>query len=484
MREIVKRLAIVLIGVLLVSLSCSANSPAEAAPGDNFPLAVECTLHYTITVHWQGDYYPDTTIHVELRDIPVQTDHQQVEATLEDGHIENDGGHEIWVIDKYMRDVPHETIYFTGTFVITENIGNTPAVPHHPLVPATEMEEYLLPDNYVTLSPDVVSQAQQLVSETENDVPKIIAKFVDWIQKNITYSPEVGHETKLTDAEVLNARAGVCDEFSTLFMAFCRAVGIPARRVLGYGPISGDNIDDSIENTGHSWTEVWVPDYGWLTVDPTWADIGDVRRITGGRGYDESVLIWEYHGAPPGSGITDVTYSVTLTDWVTTESAASIRLTKEETENAWKITVRNTSPIPLLDNVLVEKAVLENWEWSEWSVVSNEIIFMNPQENYTFSLEREDGVAYFVWTAMAENSVSMWQYPGGTSTTPTPTLTPTPTPTPTTTSTTTPTPTPTPTSTPTPTPAPINTTWVWVVMVVAVAVVIIPIVIILRLRGK
>jgi hypothetical protein len=426
-----------------------------------------------------------------LRDIPVQTDHQQVEATLEDGHIENDSGHEIWVIDKYVRDVPHTTIYFTGTFGITENIGNTPAVPHHPLVPATEMEEYLLPDNYVTLSPDVVSQAQQLVSETENDVPKIIAKFVDWIQKNITYSMEVGHETKLTDAEVLNARAGVCDEFSTLFMAFCRAVGIPARRVLGYGPISDNDLYKSIENTCHSWTEVWISDYGWLTVDPTWADIGDVRRITGGRGYDESVLTWEYNNAPSGSRITDVTYSVTLTNWRVIESAAPIRLMKEETENAWKITVRNTSPIPLLDNVLVEKAVLENREWSEWSVVSNEIIFMNPQENYTFSLEKEDGVAYFVWTAMAENWVSMWQYPGGTSTTPTTILTTAPTTTssitiPTTTPTTTsPTTTTTfPTTSPTTTEVPIDTTWVWVVMAAAVVVVIIPVVIILRLRGK
>jgi transglutaminase-like putative cysteine protease len=479
MGKIVKRLAIAFIGIALIVLSCSTNPPVAATPDGNFPLTVECTLLYTIKVQWHGNYYPgETTIHVELVDIPVQTDHQQVQATLQDGSIGNINGRETWVIDTTNI---YTTTTFTGTFVVRVNVGNTPAVPHQPLTPVSGMDEYLSPDNYVTLSADAVSQARQLVSETENDVPKIITKFVDWIQKNITYSTEVGHAVMLTDTQVLNIRAGVCDEFSTLFMGFCRATGIPARRVRGYAP---DNLDEylykNIENTSHNWTEVWISNYGWLTVDPTWADIGNVHKIATSMGYGENVFAftWRYSNAPPESGITDVTYSVTLADWRVIETATPSTLAKEETENAWKITVRNSSSIPLLDNLTVKKTVLENlenWKWSEWFVVSNELIFMNPQETYTFSLDKESGVGYFVWTTMAENGISMWQYPGATPTTTTPTPTPTPT------STTTPT---TTTTAPPTTTQPPVVPWVWIGVGIAIVVIITVVVLVLKGRGK
>ncbi len=497
-----KRLAIVFIGIALIALSCSANLPVAATLSGNSPLTAEYTLRYTISVQWHGNYYPDeTTIHVELADIPIQTDHQQVQATLQDGGIENIDGRETWVIDKYMRDVPYTTITFTGTFVGSVNVGNTPAVPHQPLTPVSGMDEYLSPDNYVTLSADVVSQARQLVSETENDVPKIITNFVDWIQKNITYNMEY-LTTRLTDSQVLNIRTGVCKDFSTLFIGFCRATGIPARYVLGYGLTNPDQyLYKNIDNTGHVWAEIWIPNYGWLTVDPTWAEIGnDARKITTSREYAYAYY-YQYSNAPPGSEITDVTYSITLANWRVIDTATPSTLTKEETENAWEITVKNNSSMPLLDNVTVEKTVLENlenWKWSEWFIVSNELIFMNPQETYTFSLDKESGVGYFVWTPMAENGISMWQYPSATPTTPTPTHTQTPTPTPTSTITpttttthtttatmiTTTTPTTTTTALPTTTTPSTEVPWVWIGVGIAIVVVIAVVASVLRGRGK
>ena len=488
-----KRLAIAFIGIALIALSCSANLRAAATLGGNSPLTAEYTLQYTISVQWHGNYYPgSTTIHVELADIPIQTDHQQVQATLQDGSIENINGRETWVIDTTNI---YTTTPFTGTFAVRVNVENTPAVPHQPLTPVSGMDEYLSPDNYVTLSADVVSQARQLVSETENDVPKIITKFVDWIQKNITYNTEY-LTTRLTDSQVLNIRTGVCKDFSTLFIGFCRAMGIPARYVLGYGPANPNQyLYKNIYDTGHVWAEVWIPNYGWLTVDPTWAEIGnDAQKITTSREYAYAYT-WQYSNAPPGSGITDVTYSITLANWRVIDTATPSTLTKEETENAWKITVKNNSSIPLLDNVTVEKTVLENlenWKWSEWFVVSNELVFMNPQETYTFSLDKESGVGYFVWTTMAENGMSMWQYPGATPTTPTPTHTQTPTPTPTSTitptttsiTTTTSTTTPTTTTTAPPTTPPAEAPWVWIGVGIVIVVVIAVAVLVLKGRGK
>jgi transglutaminase-like putative cysteine protease len=62
----------------------------------------------------------------------------------------------------------------------------------------------------------------------------------------------------------LQKRAGDCTEYATLFVALCRAQGIPSRIVSG-ATISADNI---LHN--HTWAELYLPNYGWIPVDPTW----------------------------------------------------------------------------------------------------------------------------------------------------------------------------------------------------------------------
>jgi transglutaminase-like putative cysteine protease len=60
-------------------------------------------------------------------------------------------------------------------------------------------------------------------------------------------------------------RAGSCRDFSVLFMAACRAVGLAARFVSGYE--QGD--PKSNDNHLHAWVEVYLPGGGWRGYDPT-----------------------------------------------------------------------------------------------------------------------------------------------------------------------------------------------------------------------
>lgn len=358
--------------LLLVALAEGASA--------GLTLEVRHTLRYTITVHWQGSYYPDrTTIRVELADIPLPTEHQTVTPILQDGRLENLNGRTVWVIEKYMREVPYTTITFTGTFEVTVDQGNLPPVPHAPLEPPGGMEEYLSPDEYVTLSPEVRELAARLAGETENDLPRLLARLVGWIQENLTYSKEVGEGVRLTDAQVLQVRAGVCDEFSTLFIGLCRSLGLPARYVSGYSS-DNENLYRKLE-TGHAWAEVWVPGGGWLPVDPTWGDLGNAGRIATGGGASR----YEWRGAPPGSGITGVEYEVVPIGWQplrTLENPAS--LAKERGDNGWRITVHNSSPVPLLDNVAVRVR-----EENEWRTLQGWWVLLNPGENFCFEVPRE-----------------------------------------------------------------------------------------------
>ena len=67
-----------------------------------------------------------------------------------------------------------------------------------------------------------------------------------------------------TDAATAFAQAsGVCQDYTHVFCAAARAMGVPARYV------SGHYVRAETQPAGHAWAEALVPDLGWVGFDPT-----------------------------------------------------------------------------------------------------------------------------------------------------------------------------------------------------------------------
>ena len=66
--------------------------------------------------------------------------------------------------------------------------------------------------------------------------------------------------------EVLDLRAGVCQDFAHLFIAVARAMGVPARYVSGYIHFPGEK---GATTASHAWGEAWVQGKGWIGYDAT-----------------------------------------------------------------------------------------------------------------------------------------------------------------------------------------------------------------------
>jgi hypothetical protein len=64
---------------------------------------------------------------------------------------------------------------------------------------------------------------------------------------------------------------GVCEDFSLLYIALCRAAGIPARFVNGFrfDPAKLRKGENDLEQFGHAWVEINLPGAGWIPVEPT-----------------------------------------------------------------------------------------------------------------------------------------------------------------------------------------------------------------------
>ncbi len=134
-------------------------------------------------------------------------------------------------------------------------------------VPDIELARYLEPDSHVPVDGPVVADAVRTISRDRP--PRERARQIfERLLATLAYdsagcTPERAHE--LGDLAVAcDLKRGTCTEFHGLYVAQARALGLPARFAFGF------NIPRKPEGQiagYHCWSEVFLPECGWLPVD-------------------------------------------------------------------------------------------------------------------------------------------------------------------------------------------------------------------------
>ena len=98
--------------------------------------------------------------------------------------------------------------------------------------------------------------------------------------------------------EVLARRAGVCQDFAHLTIAGLRGLGLATRYVSGYletlPPPGRARLVGA--DVSHAWVSVYVPQVGWIDLDPTNDQFANDRYVTVAWGRD-------YSDVPPLKGV-------------------------------------------------------------------------------------------------------------------------------------------------------------------------------------
>ena len=140
---------------------------------------------------------------------------------------------------------------------------------------------YLLPSPLIELSTPVREFASGLL-DPRMPVGEAIGTVYHAIYEGFSYTQ--GATTVATTLpEVINARAGVCQDFAHLAVASFRAVGLPARYVSGYietYPPPGEEKLAGSDAT-HAWASVYIPERGWIDLDPTNDQLGEQDNALG-----------------------------------------------------------------------------------------------------------------------------------------------------------------------------------------------------------
>ena len=92
--------------------------------------------------------------------------------------------------------------------------------------------------------------------------------------RSFAYTLELPSTSRETSLEhfLFSRREGHCEYFSTAMVVILRAAGIEARNVNGFLGGEWNDFGNYLvvtQNQAHSWVEVWFPEYGWVTFDPT-----------------------------------------------------------------------------------------------------------------------------------------------------------------------------------------------------------------------
>jgi transglutaminase-like putative cysteine protease len=98
--------------------------------------------------------------------------------------------------------------------------------------------------------------------------------------------------------EVVARRAGVCQDFAHLTISALRGLGLAARYVSGYLETDPPPGQDRLvgADVSHAWVSVFVPEVGWVDIDPTNGQFVNHRYVTVAWGRD-------YADVPPLKGV-------------------------------------------------------------------------------------------------------------------------------------------------------------------------------------
>ncbi|MDO8661340.1 MAG: transglutaminase-like domain-containing protein, partial [Candidatus Woesearchaeota archaeon] len=144
-----------------------------------------------------------------------------------------------------------------------------------------EIMQFLQPSKIITSTDSRIREQANSIASGTDDLFIVVTRLADWTKKNIAYNlSSLTAEVAQSASWVIEHKEGVCDELTSLFIAMLRSLGIPGRFVSG---LSHSNSPLVPNNWGsHGWAEVWFPNTGWVSFDPTfgqygWIDAGHIK---------------------------------------------------------------------------------------------------------------------------------------------------------------------------------------------------------------
>ncbi len=141
-----------------------------------------------------------------------------------------------------------------------------------------DVARYMVPAKYLALPESFTERTRALAQRLAAGSPSTydtVQAIEGWLAANVTYNldaPVPPEGADAVDQFLFESRQGFCEQIASATAMMLRSLGVPARIATGYVPSERDEVAGvwiSRARDAHAWVEVWFPDYGWVSFDPT-----------------------------------------------------------------------------------------------------------------------------------------------------------------------------------------------------------------------
>lgn len=153
----------------------------------------------------------------------------------------------------------------TYSFDATRKETVRPGLAENGDAPDEAVSKYLEPSSTLPIGGEVKALADQITEGKTTNVEKARAIY-DWVIANMERDNGVVGCGLGNVPELLNTLKGKCTDINSVFVALCRASGIPAREFFGVR-MSGDSEAD-MTGGQHCWAQFYLQGTGWVGADP------------------------------------------------------------------------------------------------------------------------------------------------------------------------------------------------------------------------
>ncbi len=151
-------------------------------------------------------------------------------------------------------------IYDVMYHIIPEKVGSLADIPPN------VKEKYLQDNEKYCLDDPYIQKSVKEAAGKESNPYWIARNIFDYLREKLFYERTGGWDIAPT---VLKRGSGSCSEYTFVYIAMCRAAGVPARYV---GSVVVRGEEACFDYVYHRWVEIYLPGYEWIPVDPSGGD--------------------------------------------------------------------------------------------------------------------------------------------------------------------------------------------------------------------
>ncbi len=210
---------------------------------------------------------------------PQNSENQKFDLESKDVNlVKDDNGNYICnvIVDNppdYLEKIVKGKIYINATH--TYDLKSSYDMPQ-------EYVKYTQPTKNIQSNSSLFKELATKITDNSKDDFERIAKLAIWVNNYMTY--DLSYQDKNYDAiYAYKQKKGVCSEYTTLYLALARSIGIPSRYISAYA--YGDYGWER-----HGYAESYIGGK-WVPVDPLWLQVGylDATHIKYGYYTDNQV---------------------------------------------------------------------------------------------------------------------------------------------------------------------------------------------------